>query len=178
MVFCCTELSAGGEKYLFLRCSGEELLRCSGANRNPNWKFFPALKQNWGSCWNFNESWTRLVTGSESQLAGTTIFTWEVLLEAPASMQWCRAGLSGSAAVTKTLFYMLRVNSACALPLVALPYNICSAFLALGRQEETVGIHTEDRRWPRLGGRAGWRNSFPVETRSPASVVLDYQKKG
>lgn len=80
----------------------------------------------------------------------TTIFTWEVLLEAPASMQWCRAGLSGSAAVTKTLFYMLRVNSARALPLVALPYNICSAFLALGRQGKLWG-HTQ-----RIGDGQGW----------------------
>lgn len=80
--------------------------------------------------------------------------------------------------MTKTFFYTLRVNSACALSLVALPCNICSTSLALGKQEETVGIHREDRRWPRLGGRAGWRNSVPMEMRSPASVVLDYQKKG
>lgn len=86
--------------------------------------------------------------------------------------------MSGSAAVTKTFFCMLRVNSALALSLAALPYNICSALRALGRQEETVGMHREDRRWPRLGGEEGWRNSVPMEMRSPASVVLDYQKKG
>lgn len=83
--------------------------------------------------------------------------------------------MSGSAAVTKTFIYMLRVKSAHALSLVALPYSICSALLALGRQEETVGIHREDRRWSRLDGKAGWRNSVPMEKRSAASVVLDYQ---
>lgn len=175
--FCCTELNTGGEKYLFLHCSDEEFLCNSGASRNPYCKFFPALMQNWPLCWNSNENGTRQVTGSESQRAGITIFTSEVLLGAPASLQWCRALLSDSAAVTKTFLYMLRANSACALSLVAVPQNICSAFLAWERQEAIVGMDGEDRRWPRLGGEAGWRNSVPMEMRSPASVVLDYQKK-
>lgn len=117
-VFCCTELSAGGEKYLFLHCSGEEFLCYTGASRNPNCKFLPALKQNWPSSWNFSGNGTRQVPGSESQFSGITISTSEVLLEAPASLQWCRDVLSGSAAVTKTFFYLLRVNSAHALFLV------------------------------------------------------------
>ena len=57
-------------------------------------------------------------------------------------------------------------------------FSLYSAFLALEKQKEIVGVHREDRRWPRQGGEAGWRNSVPMEMRSPANVVLDYQKKG
>lgn len=76
------------------------------------------------------------------------------------------------------LFYMLRMNSECpGTPLCSSASQLLLRFPGLREAGGNWGGYTE-RMGAGQGWGRGWRNSFPVETTSPASVVWDYQKRG
>lgn len=200
MVFWCTELSAGGEKSV-PTCHGEEFFVLSRSQMKPKVELFsppwirtdpitavilePQWELNligyWFSvtvCWN-------LASHSRDAVGMGATSNHDGLLKSFTSsfrfpMGKCLLPCSNAELVWVALRLWPKPFCTCWgwtlsawAPFVALPHNFCSTFLVLGRQEETGGIHGED------GSRgAGWRNSFPVETMSPASVVWDSQKKG